>query len=113
MNERLIPVGSFYLDGQADADGVAGVYVPEAMILTHVSAFVTLAGSPGTATIDIQVEGTDVQAAIDISSNGLTALTVPGYRVAAGEVVEIDLNLAEGTTPTATGEIVLWGLVAE
>jgi hypothetical protein len=113
MNERLIPVANFTLASQADADGVAGVYVPEAMIITHLSAFLTIAGSPATATIDIQDDGTDVQAGIDVSSNGLTALTAPGYRVAADSVIEIDLNFTQGTTPTATGEIVIWGLVAE
>jgi hypothetical protein len=112
MNERLIGI-PLYLDSQADADGVAGFYAPQAMVLSDVGVFATVAGSPSAATIDIQVEGTDVQAAIDITTDAIIALTAPGYRVEAGESVEIDLNLTDGTTPTVTGFITIWGYVSE
>ncbi len=111
MNERLIPVASFYLNGQADADGVSGVYVPADVVITDVSHFLTFAGGSTAATIDIQDDGTDVQAAISVDANGLTALTAPGYSIASGSVIEIDLNITGGTTPTATGEVVIWGFI--
>jgi hypothetical protein len=115
MNERLIPFASFYLDAQADADGVNGVYVPEAILFTHISKFVTNAGAPGTADIDIQDDGTDIVTASSIlsaSASVLTELATP-VRLAAASVVELDLNHSGGTTPTTTGEIVLWGFVSE
>lgn len=111
MKERLD--GLFcYLDGQADADGVWGVYVPEDFRITKVSSFLT-AGNAGTATtIDIQDDGADAITGVDIHSAGLTTLTT-AVELAAGSVVEIDLNLSGGTAPTMTGEIVLWGYWGE
>ena len=111
MNERLILI-PFYLDGQADADGVAGHYIPEAFLLTHISHFVTVLGGSVTADIDVQDDGTDAVTAQSIDTNAITELTTP-VRFAADSVIEIDLNLAGGTTPTVTGEIGLWGYVSE
>jgi hypothetical protein len=111
MNERLIPVASFYLETDSDGDGIAGVYIPQDIRVTHISVFVTLAGSPGTATIDIQDDASDAVAAVDISSNGLKDIT--DFEAASGSLLELDLNLLEGTSPTAKGEIVLWGHVGE
>ena len=111
MNERLILI-PLYLDGASDADGVAGHYVPEAFLLTHISNFVTIAGGSVVATIDVQDDGTDAVVAHNIDANGITELTTP-VRFAADSAIEIDLNLVGGTTPTATGEIGLWGYVSE
>jgi hypothetical protein len=117
MNERLIPFAQFHLDadgtGETDADSVGGgTYVPEGMLLTKVSHSLTLTGTPTSATIDIQDDGTDIAAAIDVSTAGIETLSAP-VRIAAGSHVECDLNLAGGTTPKARGRVVLWGYVSE
>lgn len=112
MNERLIPIASFYLDGASDADGVCGVYVPQDVRITHVSSFVTITGGPSAATIDIQDDTVDTAIlAQSIATNGLHNVT--DVEVASGSVLELDLNLTGGTSPTATGEVVLWGYVGE
>ena len=71
-------------------------------------------GGSVTATIDLQDDATDITGAvaIDIGTDGITALATP-QRIAADSVVELDVNLTGGTTPTVTGEIVLWGYVSE
>ncbi|KKL61846.1 hypothetical protein LCGC14_2191210, partial [marine sediment metagenome] len=61
MKERLDGIHC-YLDGQADADGVFGVYVPEDFRITKVSSFLTAANAGTAATIDIQDDGTDTDA---------------------------------------------------
>jgi hypothetical protein len=111
MNERLIPI-SLAFQGETDADGVMGAYVPQDFRLIKVSHFVTATGTPTAITIDIQDDTADVETAMDISSAGITALTTPA-EIAADSVIEIDLNTTGGTTPTATGEIVLWGYIGE
>ena len=111
MDERLESIGPFYLDDDADTHGVAGIYIPKDFRAVWLSTFVTLSGTPTAADVDIQDDGVDAQAAIDISSNGLTTLTP--FEVAAGSVIEIDLNLAGGTSPKAIGELVLWGYTGE
>ena len=115
MNERLVKFADFYLEvaGVEDADGVGGkTYVPEGILYTHTSHSLTLAGTPTARTIDIQDDGTDVVAALDISTGALSALTTP-VRIAAGSLIEMDLNLAGGSTPKAAGKVALWGLVSE
>ena len=84
MNERLIAFAHFYLNGQADADGVSGVYIPEAILYTHTSHFITVAGGSVTADIDVQDDGTDVTGAvaIEIGTYGITSLATP-QRIAA------------------------------
>jgi hypothetical protein len=106
MNERLAII-PLRLTGQGDADGVAGIYVPRDFLLTQVSVFVSIAGTPSAATIDIQDDGTDILTAQDITGNGLKNVT--GTNIAGGSVLEIDLNLTGGSTPTVTGDIALIG----
>lgn len=73
-------------------------------------------GSPTGITIDIQDDGSDVITALAAN----TALT-PGtwiskamggteepVHVAAGSVMEVDLNLAGGSTPQAVIDVVIW-----
>jgi len=113
MNERLIPFAEFTVAAQADADGVGGTtYVPTAILFTHISHSLVFTGTPTAETIDIQDDGTDIDAARDVSTPGLATLTTP-VRIASGSAIECDLNLTAGSTPKATGRIVLWGLVAE
>lgn len=97
----------FYLNDEADADGVCGCYIPRDFTLDQVSTFVTHTGSPTAETIDIQDDGTDILAAHDISSNGIVDVT--NATIVAGSAIELDLNLSGGSTPKTTGEIVLWG----
>ena len=114
MLERRVLIAMFDFETLSTGDGAAGVYVPDNVQITHVSRFGTTAGSPGTATIDLQDDGTDISGAtaIAISANGLTTLTTPAS-VAAASVIEVDCNLSGGTSPTYTGQIGLWGFVDE
>lgn len=115
MNERLIPFASFYLEvaGVADADGVGGnTFVPEGMLLTGISHDLTLAGTPTASSIDIQDDGTDIETGLDISTGAMSEIS-PAVRIAAGSKMEMDLNLAGGSTPKAAGTVVLWGYVSE
>ncbi|MCC7355485.1 MAG: hypothetical protein IT330_17220 [Anaerolineae bacterium] len=106
MNERLTII-PLRLAAQAAANGVAGVYVPRDFLLTQVSVFVSIAGGPSAATIDIQDDTVDVITGQDIAANGLK--NVSDVNIAGGSVVEVDLNLTGGSTPTVTGEIALIG----
>lgn len=115
MNERLIKFADFFMSAQADADSVGGgTYVGAAVLFTHISHNLTFTGTPTATTVDIQDDGTDVTgaAAVDVSSDALTALTTP-VRIASGSLIECDLNLAGGSTPKATGRVALWGLIGE
>jgi len=112
MNERLIPL-QFHLNGDAAGNGVAGIYIKPAFLLTDIGSFVTIAGGSVTvSTIDVQDDGTDAVVAHDISTDGITTLATQ-VRFEAGSVIELDLNLTGGTTPTVTGEITLWGYISE
>ena len=106
MNERL-GVIPFRLDSQGDADGVAGVYVPRDFLLTGISVFVSISGSPSAATADIQDDGVDIVTGESIAANGLKDVT--DANIAGGSVVEVDLNFTGGSSPAATGEIALIG----
>lgn len=114
MNERLIPFAMFQLDAQADADGIEPQYVPKSMLFTHISHGLTMTGTPTASTIDIQDDCSDISGAVavDVSSAALATLTTP-KRIEAGSMVELDLNLAGGTSPKATGRVILWGYVSE
>ena len=113
MNERLVCLPLAF-QGEQDADGVMGVYIPDdvGFLLKGISHFVTFTGTPTSQTIDIQDDTVDLTdaIAIDISTNGYTELSTPA-QIAGGSVIEVDLNLAGGSTTTATGEIGLWGFI--
>lgn len=114
MNERLIPL-SLAFQGEQDADGVMGLTLPPDVgyTLKGISHFLTFTGTPTSMTIDVQDDGTDITAAtaVDVETDGYTAVTPS--QIAAGSVIEVDLNLAGGSTPAATGEIILWGSIDE
>jgi hypothetical protein len=114
MKERRICIAVFDFAAISSGNAAKGVYVPDNVLLTHVSSFGADAGAPSVQTIDLQDDGTDITGAtaIDLSANALNTLTTPAS-VAAGSVIEIDLNLSGGTTPTWTGQIALWGFVDE
>lgn len=115
MNERLVAFAEFYLEaaGIADADGVGGdTYIPKPILFTHISHSLTLTGTPTGADIDIQDDASDIVTAMDISTAALYALATPVV-IAAGSLMELDLNLAGGSTPKAAGKVVLWGSVNE
>ena len=112
MKERRIQIAVFDFAAVSSGNAAKGVYVPDNTLLTAVGSFGADAGAPSVQTIDVQDDGTDVVTAQDLATNGLTTLTTP-VSIAAGSVVEIDLNLSGGTTPTWTGQICLWGYVDE
>jgi hypothetical protein len=114
MKERFIKIADFDFAAIGNGNGAKGVYVPYNVLLTHTSSFGADSGAPSAQTFDIQDDGSDITGAtaIDLTTNVLTTLTTPAS-VAAGSVIEIDLNLTGGTTPTWTGQIALWGFVDE
>jgi len=94
----------------------------EEMTVVGVSLCASLfSGSPTGCTIDIQDDTADVITAITAN----TALTPGTWKsvhmggtnaavvIAAGSVVEIDLNLAAGSTPTAVIDVVIWYLAGD
>ena len=101
----------FAIDTQVDADGIAGAYIPRDLKLTHIGAFANvtgITGSPTAATIDVQDDASDVVTAHSIAANALTELSTIIY-IAAGSLIEIDLNLTAGSTPAFSGNIQLIG----
>ena len=95
---------AFYLNAQADADGVGIYYGESVFTITGVSVGLTITGAPTAATIDLQEDGTDVSTGIDVSSNGYVELTDP-VTISAETALDIDLNFTGGTTPAATGHL--------
>jgi hypothetical protein len=114
MKERRICIAVFDFAAIGNGDAAKGVYVPDNVLLTHTCSFGADSGAPSVQTFDLQDDGTDITGAtaIDLTTNGQDALTTPAS-IAAGSLIEIDLNLTGGTTPTWTGQIALWGFVDE
>ena len=114
MKERRICIAVFDFAAIGNGNGAKGVYVPDNVQLTAVSSFGADSGAPSVQTIDVQDDGSDITGAtaLDLATNALQTLTTPAS-IAAGSVIEIDLNLSGGTTPTWTGQIALWGFVDE
>lgn len=107
----------FTVQAQLDADGVIEFDAPIGFTVWGASLCAeAFTGVPTAFTADIQDDGTDVITAITAS----TALT-PGtwytpalggtntpVHIAAGSDVEVDINLAGGSTPTADFTLVLY-----
>lgn len=123
MNERLICL-AIPIQAVASGAGKAHAYVlPDCLLVGADAVCDATTGSPTGATLDVQDDETDVTgfAGIDVgvtAGAGATVLTthlggsvaVPA-EIAAGSVIDIDVNLTGGTSPTFTGSIRLWLLV--
>jgi len=113
---RLVPM-VFTAEAQVAANGVHEFDVPIGMTILGVSLCAeAFTGSPTAFTIDIQDDGSDVITAVTASTAGtpgtwltpaLGGAQTPVH-IAAGSDVEIDVNLAEGSTPSADYTIVLY-----
>lgn len=120
MDERLVPI-DFFFEARADADAVWVLTVP--VQLTIVAVHYTLDAVSGTVTaagIDIQDDGTDIIAAIDLAaftkgnlaewlSKHIAGGDEDPVTVAAGSLLEIDVNITGGGSIGLNGTI--WALV--
>ena len=113
---------TFTAEAQADADGVHLFVAPRQMTIVGVSVCAeAFTGSPTGFNVDIQDDGADVITAVAANSAGTPGTWLSTHlggaqapvRVAAGSAVELDINLAGGSAPTADYTIVLWALLGE
>jgi hypothetical protein len=118
MSAQLITF-SFSAQAQADADGVHLVKVPFGITLVGVTLCAeAFTGSPTGFNIDIQDDTADVITSVAANSAGtpgewksthLGGSNAPVV-VAAGSVVEVDVNLTGGSSPTADYDVTLYAL---
>ena len=119
MREMLVPF-TFTLEAQAAANGAVEFETLCGFTLVGVSlCAAALGGSPTAFDIDIQDDGSDIVTAVAANSAGTSGTwktptfggtETPVY-VAAGSAVEIDVNFAGGSSPTADFCVILWALV--
>jgi hypothetical protein len=118
MSSQVITF-NFSSQSQADADGVHTLKLPFGITVVGVTVCAeAFTGSPTGFNIDLQKDAIDVITAVAANSAG-----TPGewksthfggsntpVAVAAGSVIEIDVNLTAGTTPTADYDITIFAL---
>lgn len=118
MSSQLIPF-TFSAQAQATANGVHRVKVPFGITIVGVTLCAeAFTGSPTGFNIDIQDDTVDVITAVAANTAG-----TPGewksthfggsntpVAVAAGSVVEVDINLVAGSTPTADYDVTIFAL---
>lgn len=119
MANEVMRVISLHHEAIVATDSIHDFEALEAMTIVGVSFCASiLTGTPTGVTIDIQDDGTDCITAISAGtaltpgtwqSTHMGGTEAPVY-IAAGSEVEIDLNLAEGSTPTAVTDVVIWYL---
>lgn len=104
-------------EAQLDADGVFEFDTPVGLTIWGVSLCAeAFANTPSAFTIDIQDDGTDVISAVTASTAGTPGTwytpalggTETPVHIAAGSDVEVDVNLAGGSSPTADFTLVLY-----
>lgn len=110
---------NFSAQAQTDADGVHVVKLPFGITIVGVTLCAeSFTGSPTGFNIDIQDDSTDVITAVaanvagtpgEWKSTHLGGSDAP-VLVAAGSVVEVDVNLTGGSTPTADYDVTLFAL---
>ena len=121
MEERLVPL-SFFFAAVADVDGAWLQEIPFQCTIVAVDYTLhTVTGGPTGANIDIQDDTVDAITAIALAAftAGSKAEWLAKHmggaqtavEVAAGSVLEIDLNLTGGTTPTAGLNGIIWVLI--
>jgi hypothetical protein len=118
MSDRLVTF-NFSAQAQATANGVHTLKLPFGITIVGVTVCAeAFTGSPTGFNIDIQVGAIDVITAVAANSAG-----TPGewksthfggsntpVAVAAGSVIEVDVNLTAGTTPMADYDITIFAL---
>ena len=118
MSSQLLTF-NFSAQAQGTANGVHTVKVPFGITLVGVTVCAeAFTGSPTGFTIDIQADTADVITAVAANSAG-----TPGewksthfggsnapVVVAAGSVVEVDVNLVAGSSPTADYDVTIYAL---
>jgi hypothetical protein len=119
MSNAMMFTLCFSAQAQVTANGVHGVKVPFGMTIVGVSLWPeAFTGTPTGFNVDIQVAAADVITAVAANTAGtpgewksthLGGTNTP-VAVAAGSVVEVDVNLTAGTTPTADYEVVIFAL---
>ena len=121
MEERLVPL-SFFFAAVADVDGAWLQEIPFQCTIVAVDYTLhTVTGGPTGANIDIQDDTVDAITAIALAAftAGSKAEWLAKHmggaqiavEVAAGSVLEIDLNLTGGTSPTAGLNGIIWVLI--
>lgn len=119
MANEVMRVLSFTVEEQDDGDSIIGFEALEAMTIVGVSLCAeAFTGTPTGFNIDIQDDAADVITAVaaDTAQTPGTWLSVhmggtedPVY-IAAGSEVEVDVNLAGGTSPTADFTLLIYYL---
>jgi hypothetical protein len=108
---------NFSAQAQADADAVHGFIAPVGLTLVGVSVYPeAFTGTPTGFNVDVMVGETEAVKALAANTAGTAVQwkskhlggTNAAVAVAAGAVVTVDVNLAEGTTPTADYDVCLW-----
>jgi len=121
MEERLVPL-SFFFAATAGVDGAWLQEIPFQCTIVAVDYTLhTVTGGPTGANIDIQDDTVDAITAIALAAftAGSKAEWLAKHmggandsvEVAAGSVLEIDLNLTGGTSPTAGLNGIIWVLI--
>jgi hypothetical protein len=118
MSAQLITF-NFSAQAQVTANGVHLVKVPFGITLVGVTVCAeAFTGSPTGFNIDIQDDTVDVITAVAANSAGtpgewksthLGGSNAP-VAVAAGSVVEVDVNLTAGSSPTADYDVTIYAL---
>lgn len=108
---------SLSAQAQADADAVHEIKLPFGVMITAVSLTPTgFTGTPTGFTIDLNVDGVEQLAALAADVAGTPVLWKSKHyqgddeviRASKDGVVSIDVNLAGGTTPTVSYDLVIW-----
>lgn len=106
---------TFGAQAQAAGAGVHRFTAPVGLTLVNVSFGVeAITGSPTNVNLDVQDDTTDVITGITRTAAGVEAWTSTHFggeedpiAIAAGSVVEIDVNFVSGSSPTADYDVVL------
>ena len=119
MREHLVPF-TFYIQGQAAANGVVEFAAPCGLTIVGVSLCAeAFTGSPTGFNVDVQDDGADVITAVAANTAGTSgSWHTPTFggsetpvHVAAGSAVELDVNFAGGSSPTADFTAIIWALL--
>jgi hypothetical protein len=121
MNERLVTF-TFTAEAQEAADGVHQLKCPQGLDIVYVSVVAeAFSGAPDGFSIDIQDDGADVITAIAANTPGTVGAWCSKHfggahapvHLAQGSIVDIDINLSNGSSPKADYSIMIWALVGE